>query len=93
MVAKEQALTNCEFHFGTCIRVIGPRGGVKQHSTVFRRNGNPRTWKTRPNDFQVPIKFGLWDYQNLSNNNADEFHTAADCPLNDPEYATKDYRQ
>lgn len=27
-----------------------------------RRNGKTKTWKTRPEDFQIPIKHGLYDY-------------------------------
>lgn len=27
----------------------------------FRVSGKPKTWKTRPNDVKVPIKYGLYD--------------------------------
>lgn len=27
-----------------------------------RRNGKTKTWKTRSEDFQIPIKHGLYDY-------------------------------
>ena len=27
-----------------------------------RRNGATKAWKTRPNDFRIPIKHGLYDY-------------------------------
>ncbi len=27
-----------------------------------RRNGRTQTWKTRPNDFRIPIKYGFKEY-------------------------------
>ena len=29
-------------------------------------NGKPKTWKTRPNDVSVPIKYGMYEYATLS---------------------------
>ena len=29
-------------------------------------NGRPRTWKTRPHDLDVPIKYGLYEYTTIS---------------------------
>jgi len=52
MVTKEQAMTFGIFYHvrqrnadGTDLRV--------------RRNGKTQTWKTRPGDFRVPVKYGL----------------------------------
>ena len=28
-------------------------------------NGKPKTWKTRPNDVTVPIKYGLYEYAKI----------------------------
>lgn len=28
----------------------------------YRRSGKTKLWKTRPNDFQIPIKRGLYSY-------------------------------
>ena len=81
MVTKEQALTAQDFHCGPCRRSIGPRGGVKESSEAWRRNGATKTWKTRPNEFRVPLKHGLYDYGELTDGNAHLFHTAEDCPL------------
>jgi hypothetical protein len=46
----------------------------------WRRNGATKTWKTRPTEFQVPIKYGLRDYSYLTDVNADGMHTEDDCP-------------
>ena len=31
-----------------------------------RRNGRTQTWKTRPNDFRIPIKIGFKTYGNIT---------------------------
>ena len=36
----------------------------------WRVNGQTKTWKTRPDEFRVPIKHGLWDYDYLTHDNA-----------------------
>lgn len=34
-----------------------------------RRNGQTKLWKTRPNDFRIPIKMGLKSYGVIDQNN------------------------
>ena len=82
MVTREQALTTREFHYGHCRRDVGPRGGITIRIEEWRANGACRTWKTRPAEFELPIKYGLRTCGYLHQDNADEFHTAADCPIN-----------
>ena len=72
-------MTAREFHYSPCIKTIGPRGGEKLDQEVWRRNGATQTWKTRPDEFRVPIKHGLRHYSQLWHYNAEEFHTAEDC--------------
>lgn len=81
MVTKEQAMTERTFHYGKCTKTIGPRGGVTVKIEEWRRNGATITWKTRPAEFSVPIKFGLYNYSYLTNDNADEFHVASTCDI------------
>lgn len=75
MITREQAISESlsEIHFGTCTN--------KESVTKFRRNGRTITWKTRPEDFKVPIKNGLYKYGYLTRDNAAMFHLAKDCPL------------
>lgn len=40
----------------------------------LRRNGKTRTWKTRPDDFHIPVKFGLRGYGIVDNMNKDGDH-------------------
>lgn len=85
MITKEQAIQagerqGTEFHAGRCFRLIGPRGGVTNRVTVYRSNGKCKTWKTRPEDFSLPIKHGFnGPYAYITNQNAGHFHLAEDC--------------
>lgn len=36
----------------------------------WRRNGKTQTWKTRPDEFRIPVKQGLWAYDQLTHLNA-----------------------
>lgn len=36
-----------------------------------RVNGKCKTWKTRPNDFKLPVKFGLYDCFYITPDNCD----------------------
>ena len=51
----------------------------KKHIRV-RRNGRTTTWKTRPGQFRIPVKYGFYeylyiDYLYIDNRNADEWST------------------
>jgi len=56
-------------------------GGVKVSIVECRRNGAVKTWKTRPNDFRLPVKRGLWDYGYITHDDNARFHIEADCPI------------
>lgn len=73
-VTKEQALTENMFH--------------EEHSegsriVRWRRNGKTQVWKTRPDDFRVPIKYGLYSYGEITPDNAHLLHAASECSLED----------
>ena len=36
-----------------------------------RRNGATKVWKTRPNDFRIPIKYGFKGYGAITHQNLD----------------------
>jgi hypothetical protein len=44
-------------------------------SLEVRRNGKTKTWKTRPGEFRIPVKYGLYEYFYIDNRNADEWST------------------
>lgn len=41
---------------------------------VLRRNGQTKTWKTRPHDFHIPVKYGLRGYGTVDSMNKDGDH-------------------
>lgn len=72
MLTREEVLTAHMFHDdfqrnadGTCQR--------------WRRNGVTKTWKTRPNDFRIPVRYGLYVYGYITQDNADRCHTQENC--------------
>lgn len=74
MITKEQALTANNFVQIRC-------GDNKESlpldkSRNWRRNGKTKTWKTRPNDFNIPVKHGLYDYGYITQDNAHLFNIA-----------------
>jgi hypothetical protein len=87
MITKLQAIQagerqhSTEIHFDGCKKTIGPRGGVTTKIEKWRPSGKCQTWKTRPDEFSLPIKFGLYQSARLSHLNAHQFHLAEECPL------------
>jgi len=71
MITKQDAITANEFHENH-----EPAGKIYK----WRRNGATQTWKTRPGDFRLPIKFGLKSYDSITPGNAHLMHRADQCP-------------
>ena len=85
MITKTEALAANHFHYTgkhECTRIVGPRGGIKISIVECRRNGQTKLWKTRPNHFRVPLKYGLYEHAYLDHDNAQYWHTPDNCPLN-----------
>ena len=60
MITKAQAIEAREF-----VHIASGR--------TWRRNGRTQTWKTRPQEFRIPVKFGLYAYGNITQYHASEF--------------------
>lgn len=75
-----QALDSQEFHLNGCTRIVGPRGATHENIVKYRRNGRTQTWKTRPDEFRIPVTHGLKGYGQITHRNAAEFHTLRNCP-------------
>lgn len=74
-----------EIHFTgrhECTRTIGPKGGVTENVTRCRPSGKCQTWKTRPDEFRLPVKHGLYESGEITHRNCSDFHLASECPLN-----------
>jgi hypothetical protein len=74
MVTFEQAVTAERFHENQGQRSDGS-------CYVWRRNGATQTWKTRPGEFRIPVKYGMYQYGQIRHDIAEQFHTEADCPF------------
>ena len=57
MVTKEQAINGRNFV-------------MRYHDKNYRANGKCITWKTRPDDFKLPVKHGLYSYGYITHENA-----------------------
>lgn len=71
MITFEQALSATEFHENH-----EPAGKIY----TWRRNGVTQTWKTRPGEFRIPVKYGLRNYSQIYDHDAQDFHVAGECP-------------
>lgn len=82
---RVNAMTARDFHHrDDCAQVVtyGPRGGATFPRTEeWRRNGSTQTWKTRPGEFRIPVKYGLRSYGSLTDYDAPDWHIgrATEC--------------
>ena len=81
MITKDEARIRSLFHYGTCTRTVGPRGGVTDKIEQWRENGNLREWKRDPSRWELPLKYGMRSYGTMHPGNADLFHLPEDCPI------------
>lgn len=70
MLTKQQAIEANVFHYGDC----------QVKTERWRRNGRTQTWKTRPEDWLIPVKHGLYNYSHIGHTEAAVFHIEKDCP-------------
>ena len=69
MVTKEVAMTKSYFEHITAKNADGT-------PLRCRKNGACKVWKTRPDNFKLPVKHGLKDYFYIDNFNAQEWSVA-----------------
>ncbi len=79
-ITFDQAVTANEFH-AHCTAAVGPRGGINHNPVVWRRNGKTQVWKTRPGEFRVPIKFGIYSTDQLWHYDRGLVYVASECPV------------
>lgn len=46
----------------------------------WRTNGRVKRWKRQPNRIEVPMKYGLWGYDYLRNEDLNLVHLENECP-------------
>ena len=87
MITKQQAINlrhNQELHYTGktfCTMIFGPRGGATEKIERARVSGKSQTWKTRPDEFRLPVKHGLYENGAVTHLNKNDFHLAGECPL------------
>jgi len=69
MITKAQAMEARHFEHVTLKNADGSRMRA-------RRTGRTQTWKTRPSEFRIPIKHGLYEYGEITHVNASEWEVA-----------------
>jgi hypothetical protein len=79
MVTKDECMRGGVFHLTEAEQYTDSKGKPKVER--WRSNGRCKTWVTRPNEFRLPVKFGLYGHSAITDLNADEFHREEDCPL------------
>lgn len=83
MITKEQAVTCDTFHYTgrhQCSRIIGSRGGITEHITRCRRSGKTQVWKRDAKRFRVPVKYGMYESGEITQDNAIDWHIESECP-------------
>lgn len=86
MITKDQAVAlgyRETLHYTgrhACAIHTGTRGGQTRTVTFVRVSGACKTWKTRPEDFRVPVKHGLYENGEITERNRADFHKPEDCP-------------
>lgn len=72
MLTTDEIMNAREFHLDGCVH---PKG----YCYTFRRNGATKTWKTRPGQYRIPYKYGMYEYGYI--HHGIPAHTAENCPL------------
>lgn len=68
MVTKEQALT-CTLFKQVAVPAFPEKDFKLSNPVYWRSNGKCKTWKTRPEEFKLPIKHGLYSYRYIDHTN------------------------
>jgi hypothetical protein len=69
MVTKDQAQTVSNFEYTTL-------KGSDNLPVRCRSMGKCQVWKTRPNEFKLPVKYGLYQSFYITQDNANEWTAA-----------------
>lgn len=76
MISREEALTRDTFYLIERRRT----GGKANRVVTVRRSGKTKTWKTRPDEWDMPVKYGLYTSFHLTQFDAADIYS-------DPEVA------
>lgn len=77
MITKEQAQSLGYGDTLEHVRLKNSDGSPRR----CRVNGQLKVWKTRPNEFKLPVKHGLYTCFYITQDNANEWTVAAPCQV------------
>lgn len=80
-VNKENQANAREFFHRTKVNTAGPM--------KVKRNGKTQLWKTRPQDFKIPVKYGLYEYGYIDQDNAQDWQIDKPTPASTPIHKKK----
>lgn len=63
--------------------ILHENGCTKARVVRWKVNGACKTWKSRPDDFSLPVKHGMYVYSHITPENAHLVHLASECPVPD----------
>ena len=72
MITKEQAVDLGRFYGKEIYTTLEVDSTGRPQR--WRTNGKCKTWKTRPKEFRLPLKYGLYAYGALTEANAEYFY-------------------
>jgi len=60
-----------DYRYATRADILDPNvnGFYADDGTYWRKNGQVKTWKTRPTHARVPVKYGLYNYDYVDQGN------------------------
>ena len=67
MITMQDAL---DAHIGSEFHGLSADG---RKIITVRVNGRCQTWRTRPAEFRLPIKYGMWEYGEITHNDTERW--------------------
>jgi hypothetical protein len=80
MMTREQALRAQEFHLDTGCPTRPTRNSKDAGPVRWRTNGKATVWVTRPTEFRIPVKHGLYGYEYVTERDLGTLHVSTECP-------------
>lgn len=92
IMSKDQDITTGRITRDTAMKAhefYHRESALKGKAVRCRRNGATKTWVRQPDKFKIPVKYGLYDYFYIDNDNASEWSTVPVALKLEPKAAKK----
>lgn len=67
-ITRDDLINGNEFHWCSVLSDITTEGMNIRKCRKWRRNGKTKTWKRNPDRIEVPVKYGIYSYRILTQN-------------------------